>query len=328
MTRPVATTVAEARWDAFHASSADATIFGSSRWLRLAARVFGGHPAYVIVHDDDAEARDRCGVPLLLRHRGPFTIAAALPISLYTGMYAADAGASDDALEVLFSRIERKTFFATLLLPIGTAAGRIAEARGWERIPQQTVRVAISDIEATWRGFSQSLRRKIRRADDAGLHCEPSSDLSIILSMHEESYARHGMKSPVPLQQLAEWLGALATEGIITQYVARDADNRARAARVVICDGSIVYDWMAGMGAGTAHAAASHWLVYDIMRRHATQGCTVFDFMGANTPGVSEFKFLFGGDVVAYDVVRFRRSRAVRWLEQLKDGITLRRRTL
>ncbi len=312
MTRLVATTVAEPRWDAFHTSSADATIFGSSRWLRIAAQVFGGHPAYVVVHDDGSEPHDHCGVPLLLRHRGPFTIAAALPITLYGGMYLSDADAPDDALEVLYARIERKTFFATLMLPIGSAAGRIAESRGWERIPQQTVRITIADIEATWRGFSQSLRRKIRRADDAGLHCEPSTDFSIILSMHEESYARHGMKPPVPIEQLAGWLGALASEGIITQYVARDADNRPRAARVVICDGATVYDW----------------LVHDIMRRHAALGCAVFDFMGANTPGVSEFKFLFGGEVVAYDVVRFRRSRAVRWLEQLKDGITLRRRTL
>lgn len=326
MTRLAATIVADARWDAFHAASPNATIFGSSRWLRAAARVFGGHAAFLVAHDEAAGDAPRCGTPLLLRHRGPFTLAAALPITLYGGMYSSAAADDAHGLDVLLATIERKTFFATLPLPIGSAAGRIAEARGWERIPQQTIRIPLDDIDATWRGYSQSLRRKIRRADDAGLHCEVSDDLSIILAMHEESYARHGMKPPVATDRLAVWLAALHAEGMITQYVARDADQRARAARVVICDGPVVYDWMAGLGAGAAHTAASHWLVHDIMRRHAARGCTVFDFMGANTPGVSDFKFLFGGEVVPYDVVRFRRSRAVRWLEQLKDGITLRRR--
>ncbi len=337
MTRPVATIVSEATWDAFHARCPDATVFGSSRWLRCAARVFGGHPVYLLAPGDAApHAKDRpgaadahaheAGIPLLVRHRGPFPIVTALPITLYQGMYASAGGFSDSAVEALFSHIERKTFFATLPLPVGSRAGAIAESRGWERIAQRTVRIPIDTIDPTWREFSQSLRRKIRRAEDAMLVCTTSDDLSIIAGMHEESYARHGMRPPVATTQLAAWLSMLQEERLITQYVARDGDGRARAARVVMCDGDTVYDWMAGMGAGSVHAAASHWLVWEIMRLHAERGMRIFDFMGANTVGVSDFKFLFGGSVVHYDVVRFRRSRAVRWLEQVKDRVTTRRR--
>jgi lipid II:glycine glycyltransferase (peptidoglycan interpeptide bridge formation enzyme) len=102
-------------------------------------------------------------------------------------------------------------------------------------------------------------------------------------------------------------------------FVAYDNKDNALASRLVIPDAPFVYDWLAGSSEQGDNISANHTLVARIMEIFAQEGYSTFDFRGANTPGVIEFKRAFGGLLISYTEATFRGSRLLRIAEALNS---------
>ena len=181
----------------------------------------------------------------------------------------------------------------------------------------------MGDMDAVWDGYSQSLRRKLRRVPAGGFRLDLDPSTAMVVRMFEQSYSRHGLRPPLPGELLTRWLGELRRSGTAECYTALHPDGRPAAARVVIRDGARLFDWLAGSDP-TVAPSASHWLVHTLLVRYSAAGCTLFDFMGANTPGVSDFKRSFGGTLHAYDEAEWYRPSLLRHIAMARNR---RRRT-
>jgi CelD/BcsL family acetyltransferase involved in cellulose biosynthesis len=307
-------------WERLRASSHDRTLFNSAAWLSVLAQVFQRKPQAVILTDAAGEA---AGIPLLLRQRGPLRLSAALPITLYAGMIRRTG--SDIDVTPLLQAVEQQSHFVSLSTVWTAAEQSLLTARGWRLRPQQTIRMELGDLQAVWEGYNQSLRRKLRRVLDGGFRLDADPPTPIIIGMFEQSYSRHGIRPPLPGSTVERWLNELRRRDIARCFAARQADGRFAAVRVMLRDGAMLYDWLAGADPAIA-PSASHWLLHTVLQRFSDDNCREFDFMGANTPGVTDFKRSFGGRISEYHEAEWYRPSLLRHLNSVRNrGLRLRR---
>ncbi|MFZ1729228.1 MAG: GNAT family N-acetyltransferase [Bacteroidota bacterium] len=301
-----------ALWERLHAASQGSTIFSSTEWLTILADVFRRRAlGFVLVTDGEPVA----GIPLLLHRRGPLRIAAPLPVSLYAGLITSTE--SPFPFDNLLDVIEAAFHFISISAAIPDEERTLLGKRGWRLRKQQTIRISLSDIQVVWDGYTQSLRRKLRRASESALQLDSDPPIDLIVRMFEQSYLRHGKLPPIPGSKIEEWLHALLQHGIANCFAARHADGRCAAVRVVVRDGDMLYDWLAGADP-TIAPSASHWLLHAILERFIAEGCKLFDFMGANTPGVTDFKRGFGGFDHEYHEAEWYRPTLLRHVDAIR----------
>ena len=307
-------------WELLFSRSANACVFCSISWLTLLADVFGRDAGAVMLGRAGSPA---AGIPLVTRRRGPLRLAAPLPITMYAGILRGSEPSAD--LESLLPAVERRMHFVSLSAEWTKEELQVFARRGWDLRRQFTYRLDIQDMPRVWEGYSQSLRRKLRRVPDGGFRLDTDPPASVIVRMFEQSYSRHGVRPPFSGEIVDRWLSALRRQGIARCFAARHPDGRPAAVRVVLRDGNVLYDWLAGSDPSVA-PSASHWLVHTILERFSAEGCAVFDFMGANTPGVSDFKRGFGGRMTEYHEAEWFRPSLLRHLTAVRNrGRRLRR---
>lgn len=309
-------------WDDLQASAPDATVFSSGRWLRMTAEQFGREPLGVVLMRDGEPV---AGIPLLTTRKSILRLSTTVPITLYAGWTAAKhLHPSDPAIMHLLQSVERRCHYISLTVDHARAPLQQFRDRGWHLHMRHTRKLILDDPEGMWEDYSQSLRRKIRRAEESGLSIEQDPSVRTLADCYGESYQRHGITPPIPQESIEQWLTELRREGLIASYAAIRADGRCAASRVLIRDGDVLYDWLAGSNP-TLAASASHWLLHSLLKHYAGEGVRVFDFMGSNTPGVSDFKRSFGGNETDYLEAEWYRPRLLRQVNILR-GRQLRRR--
>jgi hypothetical protein len=312
-------------WDQLHTTAQSATIFSSASWLSTLANVFGKEAIGVLLMEAD---RPVAGIPLLTSRKGFLRLSPPLPITLYAGWLATHtAHAMEAGIRQLYNAIEHRWHYVSLTMPESDITLPLMREHGWSVAMRHSRRLSLQDPEALWNGYSQSLRRKIRRAEGSDLSIDTDPDSSILADCYGQSYQRHGITPPIPQNRVQEWLTELRRQGMITCYAAIRADGRCAATRAVIRDDTVLYDWLAGSNP-TLAASASHWLLHRILESHAHDGVEHFDFMGANTPGVVDFKRSFGGTLTAYAEAEWYRPSLLRHVNTLRNKHLRRKRGL
>jgi CelD/BcsL family acetyltransferase involved in cellulose biosynthesis len=304
----------EREWEEFHVQSA-ATIFSSSRWLTLLA---GHHDRTPLIIGLREQGRLRAAIPLMIKRRGMLRYSGPLPISMYSGLlHDLDTETLHAQLSTLLTAAQKQCHFIALSMPRNDNLSTQFAHAGWRISTRLNLHVHISDTEALWNSYTQSLRRKIRRASECGLQFVEDADPDILLRLHEHSYQRHGLRPPIANSVLSPWVHSLRHAGLIRIFAALGNDGEAAAARAVIREGAILYDWLAGADPSIT-SSASHWLLHHILLRCSEQGAGLLDFMGANTPGVVDFKRAFGAFEHEYFEAEWYRSNMIRTLAHLQ----------
>ena len=307
-------------WEHLRAASIEATLFSSAEWLTTLATVFDRDATAIVALQGDVCL---AGIPLLTHRRGPFRVAAPLPITLYAGILRTPG--AGPLLGTMLALVERRCHFVSLSARWDEEDNQILSSRGWTTRGRQTLLVPLGDTQVLWDGYSQALRRKLRRIPVGGFLLDRDPSSRTIITMFERSYSRHRVRPPLPAATLERWLHELRDRERAQCFAALHPDGRVAAVRVVLRDGRTIFDWLAGADPAVA-PSASHWLVHTILEEYGRQGCAHFDFMGANTPGVTDFKRSFGGTVLPYVDAVWYRPALLRHLDAMRHrGIRLRR---
>ena len=130
---------------------------------------------------------------------------------------------------------------------------------------------------------------------------EVASDLGAaapaIVQLCAESYRRHGRRLPADTAGLLRLVDALHAEGQVRLFTAtpHNADT-PEGGLAVLHDGHTAHYWIAGSAPGPAMTV----LLGHTLPRLRDDGIEEFDFVGANTPSIAEFKRHFGPVLTPY----------------------------
>ncbi len=229
------------------------------------------------------------------------------------------------AMEVLLDELERCFGMVSLALPPNILDTRVFLWHSWRVIPHYTYQVNLTSPDAVRARYSQSLRRKLSAAGER-FHIRTIQRPEIIAKMFEASYNRKGLVPPFSPAVIRRLLEALREFPPVELWGIEDERGKLLAVRVVVNDSNTWYDWIAG--ALPDSSPASHVLVDFLIARALERGAETFDFMGANTPKVVDFKRAFGGVLLLSFNLEWERNAALRFLRQRYAGLTRRRRKL
>jgi len=315
-------------WESFQSSSPQGTVFSSTEWLRFAAETRGMELSIRAVRED---GKLLCAIPCFRKRVLGIPVATSHPLTPYQNLIISHHAENETvflrAVEGTLRLVTADTGFASLSLHPACTDLRPFAWAGWNLHHLYTYIIDIRDIDSVWRGYSSSLRRKLRRAQEAGIVVAERADVDIFLEQHRYSYARHGIKPPIPVETVQTWIsGALQRGG--RMFIAYDKAGTPLASRMTIHRHPHVYDWIAGSSEQSEEVSANHALVDAILRTFSQDGYTSFDFRGANTPGVIEFKRSFGGALVPYSEAVYNGSSIISALQGMKARLTRLRRRL
>lgn len=171
-----------------------------------------------------------------------------------------------------------------------------------------TYHLPTAPLETAIQGWSPSQRRSFRKHQGAysfvapdPLSNEIQSVVHDLVELTQEGYARHHRLLPLGNAGLASWAAHLVQSGPGRLYTLRNKQNNGLEAGLLALHHSpMAWYWLAGSRPGPAMTVLLAHVQDDL---HHT-GIPTLDLMGANTPGISEFKRRFGGKKVAYTHVR------------------------
>ncbi|WP_276261489.1 GNAT family N-acetyltransferase [Haloglomus litoreum] len=201
----------------------------------------------------------------------------------------------------------RFTLFRTICPP-GYGDPRPYEWAGLTVEPTFTYRLDVAgrSLDDIRSGFSRSLRREIRDAEDLDLTLsrEGIDGAREVFEATAERYADQGRSFPMAWEYVRDLLTAMDEHARV--YVLRDGD-RFLTGITVLYSADRAYFWQGG--ARTVHEGVSvnslvHWdVLRELVEDPPAGEPTAYDLMGANTERLCRYKSKFGATLEPYYVV-------------------------
>ena len=277
-----------ALWDA----SPGRTPFSHPAAVQATAEAFGLGARIVMLGDGSA------AIPIFEKRRGPLRAAALPPLCpvlrplLAEPLSQAASHRRDSPLDRLLARLDAEAHQLTLVL--GDDDLRPYAWAGWTATPRATY---VSDLGGDL-GYSSAVRRTLRQSDAFEI-VEGAEHIGSAVRMMIESYRRGG--ADLGLDEMAVvGLAHAFTEAGQARVFAATRDGAIEAAVVVASDGHSAFYWIAGSMPGPAMTV----LIDHILRQLGDDGVATFDWCGANTPSIAEFKRRFGPRLAPAPIVR------------------------
>lgn len=276
-----------------------------------------GLPAWIAaVWEED---RLRAGALLFEKRRGPFRGAALPPlVPLVTPLLDAPLRDADvhhrrSALDALLGLLSEAFHQTTLVLHPSLADARPLLWAGWTVEPAYTYRLDLRAQQPLTKGWSSTPKHTLKKEAGHFAIAEGVDEIGAAAMLVEGSHDRQDHGMGVTAEVLTALARALAEAGLLQVFVARQ-DGTPEAGLFVLTDGRAAHYWLAGSVPGPAMTV----LVGAVLARFRDDGVAYFDFVGANTPSIAEFKRKFGGALVPYFRARYTAHPALRLLDRLR----------
>ena len=292
-------------------------------WQRSPTRAPFTHPAAVAAYARafDLEAGavalgdGTAAMPTLVKRRGPFRAAALPPLApvwrplLEAAPTEAQTHARTSPLDRLISDLEDAADQLTLVLEDDDV--RPYAWAGWTATPRFSYRLALEGEVAA--GFSSAVRRTVKKEAGAFEVVKDGALASEAVRLMTDSYRRQGSDLGLEDDAVTGLAEAFVNAGLARVVGARRGST-LEAAVVVAHDGRTAFYWIAGSVPGPAMTV----LLADTLSTLAGD-LEAFDFCGANTPSIAEFKRRFGPSLAPAPIVRRVTSPALRALDRLRE---------
>lgn len=288
------------------AASALRSPFSSLDYVQAVADAAG---LRVSIHLSGEDTANGVGAAVTWRRRGPYREVILPPFTPFTAILVrkplseADVHARSSPFEQLLKQMEDRYHAVRLHLPPALADVRPAQWRGWAAEPLYTYRItnATSDPSA----WSSSTARNFRSSRGEYEQVEGRAAAEAAVQLALASYRRSGRPAPLSETALAALVDRLREAGLAMAFaVRRKGTGDVEASVVAVRDDRSAYYWLAGSRPGNAMTV----LIGEMLPRLFDTGIESFDFVGANTPSIAEFKRRFGAELLPYfRLVRYMR---------------------
>lgn len=259
-------------------------------------------------------------LPCYLRKLGPYERVVVPPFVQYTPLLlraqpeAHEVHAGTSTPQVLLERLRASFAAVALNLQPELTDLRPATWAGYRVHPLYTYRLPLDATAPLFETWSENVRRQFRRFMADFKVTEELGDSREVIALCAAAYQRHGRPLPVDAGRLDQLVRHLHGRGLVRVFALRSAQDSIEAGVVVLQDGPVAHYWIAGSRPGPAMTV----LLGSVLQRLAEGNVALFDFVGANTPSIAEFKRRFGPELVPYYRVEQQRAVGLRLLALLR----------
>jgi hypothetical protein len=295
------------RWDRLVNDCADASPFSRLEVIEAQAAAYNLKTHLVLVADG---ARDVAGAILFSRRRIGLRIIDVPPLTPYSAILVRSDD-DDDRLPSIGSLARAASGMAEVVhleMPPGLKALGVLAENGYRSRARFTFTARL-DPEATFalRWSESALRLARKYADRYVISKEGPEAIEDLLNHVTRAYSASGKSLPGSTSGHQVVIRAALDAGIARLYTARDDGGALSASVAVTCSGQSAYYWVAGSEPGPAMSV----LLHEILGRLEREGFRSFDFIGANTGTIAEFKRRRSDALIPYYRCSIARNRLV-----------------
>lgn len=295
-------------FERFNLSSPQSNPFQSTAWLKAYSEIFNLSIKILLVKKGDEIV---AGLILPIKKKIIFPISTPLPFTYYSGILFKDfprekrqkqITEKNKAISKIHEHLKHELKFLILKLHHTIDDVRQFKWLGYKIKPRHTFVLNIESIEGVWDGLSNSLKRKIKEAQERGFEVIKTTTVDKLTEQQILSYEKSGAKFFLEFKDLKRLLEKLVQGKVLQVYHVIDKNNAVLASRGVSIWNNKAYDVVAGM-IDREIDAASHFLLWKIIEDLSSNGVKEFDFCGADLESVSFFKTQFGGTIkISFEV--------------------------
>lgn len=315
---PAATEKVEERWGTLWDASPQRSPFSRLDYLRAVAAAAGQELSIHIVEDEGSIS---AGAALTWKRRGPYRMALVPPFTPFSALLlrdqtlASDVHSRSSSFGRLLRELERSYHAVHLHLHPTIRDIRPATWGDWKAHPLYTYVVPFDRDGDAMRRWSASTARNYRTARDSFELIEGPEAAAAAIELCRASYARHGRSAPLSESALKKLV--TETTNLHESFaVRRRSDGRPVDAAVVVLNAADrAYYWIAGSRPGNAMTV----LIGELFARFDPERVREFDFVGANTPTIAEFKRRFGSTLESYYGLSYYRRKDLELLEVIRE---------
>lgn len=218
--------------------------------------------------------------------------------AVVTPPWAQDIGPYRDDAALCAALEASRTTLTVLDLPAGTSAPHKLPRHSWA-VPRHTRHITMSGEDPVEQ-WPATRRKQLKRAEREGMTVSRSSNLGLLVELHQAARQRKGIASQE--SQLKPLLEELLAEPSTHAWVVRNARQDAVAGGVFHAaeTGRCVYGF--GGQFRSEHpgesSRATVLLISAAMRHAAQEGAVTFDFGGSMDQGVDRFYAEFGAEAI------------------------------
>ncbi|ARA92415.1 hypothetical protein AWN76_004025 [Rhodothermaceae bacterium RA] len=298
--RAIEADAADQAWRALWEHSPQRSPFSALAYQQAGASLLDLELHLVAVHDDTGWL---AAALLPVRRLGPLRLVHPLPFSPFSALLG--TAPPDEAAvhhgtspwQTLIATLARRYDDVSLLLPPTVADVRFLSWQRWSVRPLYTYRLAFQDTAEVQARWSASTRRLYRREAARYSVQEAPEALDAVVDLCRQAYARHNRSMLLTREHLTRLGHRLQQAGMARTFIARNRSTRSIDAGVcVLHDAQTAAYWIAGSNPGGAMTV----LLGHLLPWLRDDGLHTFDFVGANTPSIAEFKRRFGATLLPY----------------------------
>ena len=289
-----------ARWENIHDRSEQRSPFST---LQFAAGLNTclGYKSTIFLLSKSSE--DICGILIYWLKKGPFKIGVVPPFTSFSSLIlpaAKQFSTSPEALEPYLLLLKRvKEAFSSLQFHHHPSLRdiRIFNWSRWSTSPLYTYHIDLQSNYGIQKNWSTSMKRNLKNQVANYIFEERPDQLPRVLELVQDSYARHNRPLPTPLPGLLSFARHLQNTGMVRVFTLTPRNEmRPTAGLALLHDSEVAYYWLAGSIPGPSMTV----LLGNLLPQLQEEGFRTFDFVGANTPPIAEFKRRFGPTLVPY----------------------------
>lgn len=240
--------------------------------------------------------------------RGPLRITAPPPLTPVSAILPSDAS----AVRQMCIDQARRASAVRITLPPGSVGSvsdpevpevpEVPNGADWTQTRFVTYMLRLASRDDMLGAWTKNRRRTLAKHAGAFELSEENDAHDVIARFVAESYSRHGRRPPIPEASLSRLARLCCESGLCRIYVLRTHEGTPSAAVAVLLGNRVASYWMAGSVPGPAMTV----LLAELLVSLHADGYVAFDFVGANTPSIAEFKRRFGGALLPYHSLLWR----------------------
>lgn len=310
------------RWESLRVQSPQNSPFASPHYAAGMQQFAGyGNQLFLVSRDD----KDLAGVLTYTKKKGPFRIATVPPFTSFSSLITASplesVATSDGGTPYSLLLHQMRDYFDSILMHHHPQINdvRIFKWASWATSPLYTYHIDLTDIDRAEAAWSSSTRRTFKKHAASYSFRENPDAIRDVVALATGSYQRHGRALPLPPNTLISLVKHLQQNNMLRIFTVTPSDeNRPTAALGLLHDGEVAYYWLAGSIPGHSMTV----LLGHLLPQLASDGIRLFDFVGANTPYIAEFKRRFGPTLVPYFATTCSSNTTLAAIQSLKNTIT------
>lgn len=307
-------------WDKNIKQSSQYNFFSSSFWLDTISEATG-LKYKIIACRVNGQFLGGCAAVVKKTYEGSLLTAA--PLSQYSTILFFDSTGRDaynQVLPFLSKYIANRFNWSILYLHPSITDTAVLKQQDWSVDQRHTYLLDLRDEEKLYAKFDSALKRNINKCDkNQFLFKDGFDDFKQFYSLWKTTFEKQNIKPPLKLDEFSFIYQKLQQKNFTKTVSAYNKNGELAAGTIFLVDNDIAYYWASAFDREYSATGVNQLLLWEGLKGLSGAGVEAFDFVGADTPSIANYKKRFGGQLIPHSRITRVSSLRAKAIRRAKD---------